>query len=215
MLYILAFLFLFSIGGFTGIMLGALSVDIHLHDTYYVVAHFHYVMMGGMVVAFLGGLHYWWPKIFGKMYSEFWARISCVLVFIGFNMTFLPQFIMGSQGMPRRYYNYIDQFQPFHQFSTIGAYVMGVAFLIMFGYLLHSLLRGKRAPSNPWGSRALEWQTSSPPPLHNFEHTPVIINGPYDYHKPMSEFQLGVAHSHNGHHAEDQVGVSESNPEKA
>lgn len=215
MLYAMVFLFLFSIGGFTGIMLGALSVDIHLHDTYYVVAHFHYVMMGGMVMAFLGGLHYWWPKMFGKMYSEFWAKISCALLFIGFNMTFLPQFIMGSQGMPRRYYNYIDQFQPFHQFSTLGSYVLGVGFLIMFGYLLHSLLRGKQAPSNPWGSRALEWQVSSPAPLHNFEHTPVIINGPYDYHKPMSEFQLGVAHSHNGHHTEDPSNVSETAPEKA
>ncbi|MDZ7718864.1 MAG: cytochrome c oxidase subunit I [Balneolaceae bacterium] len=217
MLYIMIFLFLFSIGGFTGIMLGALSVDIHLHDTYYVVAHFHYVMMGGMVMAFLGGLHYWWPKMFGKMYSEFWGKIVAAIIFVGFNMTFLPQFIMGSQGMPRRYFNYIDQFQPFHQFSTMGAYVMGVGFLIMAAYLLHSLLRGEKAPSNPWNSRALEWQASSPPDLHNFEHTPVIINGPYDYHKPMSEFQLGIATSHNGHghHAEEHVDVAETEKEKA
>jgi len=199
MLYALVFLFLFTIGGFTGIMLGALSVDIHLHDTYYVVAHFHYVMMGGMVMAFLAGLHYWWPKFTGKMYSDFWAKITCGILFIGFNMTFLPQFIMGSQGMPRRYYNYIDQFQPFHQFSTIGSYVLGVGFVIMAFYLAHSLLKGRQAAANPWGSRALEWQVSSPAPPHNFEHTPVIINGPYDYHKPMSEFQLGVAGSHNGH----------------
>jgi cytochrome c oxidase subunit 1 len=199
MIYTMIFLFLFSIGGFTGIMLGALSVDVHLHDTYYVVAHFHYVMMGGMVMAFLSGLHYWWPKMFGKMYNEFYAKISAGFIFVGFNMTFLPQFIMGSQGMPRRYFNYIDQFQPFHQFSTMGAYVMGIGFLIMAGYLLHSLLRGEKAPSNPWNSRALEWQTSSPPDLHNFTYTPVIINGPYDYHKPMSEFQLGIATSHNGH----------------
>jgi cytochrome c oxidase subunit 1 len=215
MIYCMVFLFLFTIGGFTGIMLGALSVDIHLHDTYYVVAHFHYVMMGGMVMAFLGGLHYWWPKIFGKMYSEFWARISCGLIFIGFNMAFLPQFIMGSQGMPRRYYNYIDQFQAFHQFSTVGAYILGVGFVIMFFYLLHSLRKGEKASSNPWGSRAMEWQTSSPPPLHNFEHTPVIINGPYDYHKPMSEFQLGVATKHNGHHAEEPVDTTETVTEKA
>jgi cytochrome c oxidase subunit I len=210
MLYIMIFLFLFTIGGFTGIMLGALSVDIHLHDTYYVVAHFHYVMVGGMVMAFLGGIHYWWPKMFGKMYSEIWARIAAVFIFIGFNMTFLPQFIMGSQGMPRRYFNYIEQFQPFHQTSTVGAYIMGVGFLIIAFYLIHSLIKGKRAGSNPWGSRALEWQTASPPPLHNFEHVPVIINGPYDYHKPMSEFQLGVASSHNGHHAEETVNVPES-----
>lgn len=214
MLYAMIFLFLFTIGGFTGIMLGALAVDIHLHDTYYVVAHFHYVMMGGMVMAFLAGLHYWWPKMFGKMYSEFWGRISCTLLFIGFNMTFLPQFVMGSQGMPRRYYNYIDQYQSFHQFSTLGSYVMAVGFLIMAGYLVHSLIKGKRASSNPWGSRSLEWQTSSPAPLHNFEHVPVIINGPYDYHKPMSEFQLGVAASHNGHHTEKVVDVPEPKIEK-
>jgi len=215
MLYAMVFLFLFTIGGFTGIMLGALSVDIHLHDTYYVVAHFHYVMMGGMVMAFLAGLHYWWPKMFGKMYSEFWAKISLVLLFIGFNMTFLPQFVMGAQGMPRRYFNYIDQFQSFHQFSTIGAYVMGVAFVLMAGYMLHSLLKGKPASANPWGSRALEWQTSSPPDLHNFHHTPVVINGPYDYHKPMSEFQLGIATSHNGHHTGETVSVSKTEQEQA
>ncbi|MFU8811527.1 MAG: cytochrome c oxidase subunit I [Balneolaceae bacterium] len=205
MLYAMVFLFLFTIGGFTGIMLGALSVDIHLHDTYYVVAHFHYVMMGGMVMALLAGVHYWWPKMFGKMYSELWARVSCIIIFIGFNTTFLPQFVMGSQGMPRRYFNYIDQFQPFHQLSTLGAYIMLVGFLIMAGYMLHSLIKGKKASANPWGSRAMEWQTASPAPQHNFEHTPVIINGPYDYHKPMSEFQLGIAHSHNGHHAHEPV----------
>jgi cytochrome c oxidase subunit I len=216
MLYAMIFLFLFTIGGFTGIMLGALAVDIHLHDTYYVVAHFHYVMMGGMVMAFLAGLHYWWPKMFGKMYSEYWAKITAAILFVGFNMTFLPQFVMGSQGMPRRYFNYIDQFQGFHQFSTYGSYVIGVAFVMMFIYLMHSLLKGERAPANPWGSRALEWQVSSPAPLHNFEHTPVIINGPYDYHKPMSEFQLGVAGSHhNGHPHDDAVGVAETKKEKA
>lgn len=215
MLYILSFLFLFTIGGFTGIMLGALSVDVHLHDTYYVVAHFHYVMMGGMVMAFLGGLHYWWPKMFGKMYNEFLAKIACGIIFIGFNTTFLPQFIMGSQGMPRRYFNYIDQFQTFHQFSTIGAYIMAVGFAIMAGYLFQSLWSGKKAPSNPWGSRALEWQTSSPAPLHNFDYTPVIIHGPYDYHKPMSEFQLGIATPHNGHHTGEPVDVIKPEQEKA
>ncbi|MEX2573368.1 MAG: cytochrome c oxidase subunit I [Balneolaceae bacterium] len=199
MLYAMSFLFLFSIGGFTGIMVGALAVDIHLHDTYYVVAHFHYVMMGGMVMAFIGGLHYWWPKIFGKMYNETLGRIVCVTLFIGFNMTFLPQFVMGSLGMPRRYFNYLEQYQAFHQFSTIGSYVMAVGFFTMAGYLIYSLRKGKRAPSNPWGSRALEWQATSPPALHNYDHTPVIIHGPYDYHRPMQEFQLGIADSHNGH----------------
>ncbi|PWN07340.1 cytochrome c oxidase subunit I [Rhodohalobacter mucosus] len=210
MVYAIIFLFLFMIGGFTGIMLGSLAVDIHLHDTYYVVAHFHYVMMGGMVMAFLAGLHYWWPKMFGKMYNETIAKITAGIIFVGFNMTFLPQFVMGSQGMPRRYFNYIDQFQGFHVTSTIGSYIIGLGFTIMFFYLLHSLLKGRRASSNPWGSRAMEWQVSSPPPLHNFEHTPVVINGPYDYHKPMSEFQLGIASSHNGHHTHETADVHET-----
>lgn len=201
MIYVFIFLFLFSIGGFTGIMLGALSADIHLHDTYYVVAHFHYVMMGGTLIALLAGLHYWWPKMTGKMYNEFQAKIGAVLIFIGFNMTFLPQFIMGSQGMPRRYYNYIDQFTIFHQTSTIGSYILGVGFLLILFYLMKSLFSGEKAGSNPWGSRGLEWQATSPPDFHNFDHTPVIINGPYDYHKPMEEFQLGLADSHNGHDA--------------
>jgi cytochrome c oxidase subunit 1 len=200
MLYAMFFLFQFTIGGFTGIMLGALSVDIHLHDTYYVVAHFHYVMMGGMVFAFLAGLHYWWPKMFGKMYSEFWGKLTAILIGVGFNVTFFPQFIMGAQGMPRRYYNYIDQFQPFHVTSTIGSYIMGAGFLVMAGYLLYSLMKGRQAPSNPWGSRALEWQTASPAPAHNFNHTPVVLNGPYDYHKPMKEFQMGIADKPHAHH---------------
>lgn len=200
MIYVFVFLFLFSIGGFTGIMLGALSADIHLHDTYYVVAHFHYVMMGGTLIALLAGLHYWWPKMTGKMYNEFQAKIGAALIFIGFNMTFLPQFIMGSQGMPRRYYNYIDQFTIFHQTSTIGSYILGVGFLLIAYYLGKSLFSGERAGSNPWGSRGLEWQSTSPPDLHNFDHTPVVINGPYDYHRPMEEFQLGLAQSENDHH---------------
>ncbi|SMO44065.1 cytochrome c oxidase subunit I [Gracilimonas mengyeensis] len=204
MIYVFIFLFLFSIGGFTGIMLGSLAADIHLHDTYYVVAHFHYVMMGGTLIALLAGIHYWWPKMTGKMYNEFQAKIGAALIFIGFNMTFLPQFIMGSQGMPRRYYNYIDQFTIFHQTSTLGSYILGVGFLLIAWYLFRSLMSGEKAPSNPWGSRGLEWQATSPPDLHNFDHTPVVIHGPYDYHKPMEEFQLGLANSHNGHgHAED------------
>jgi len=200
MIYVFVFLFLFSIGGFTGIMLGALSADIHLHDTYYVVAHFHYVMMGGTLIALLAGLHYWWPKMTGKMYNEFQAKIGAALIFIGFNMTFLPQFIMGSQGMPRRYYNYIDQFTIFHQTSTIGSYILGVGFLLIAFYLAKSIFSGEKAGSNPWGSRGLEWQSTSPPDLHNFDHTPVVINGPYDYHRPMEEFQLGLAQSENDHH---------------
>lgn len=202
MIYVFIFLFLFSIGGFTGIMLGALSVDIHLHDTYYVVAHFHYVMMGGTLIALLAGLHFWWPKMTGKLYNEPLAKIASVFIFVGFNVTFLPQFVMGAQGMPRRYYNYVDQFTAFHQTSTIGSYILGVGFLIILYYLMHSLFKGAKSPANPWGSRGLEWQATSPPDFHNFDHTPVVINGPYDYHKPMEEFQLGLAVETNGHDPE-------------
>tara|TARA_B100001113_G_scaffold345782_1_gene335822 strand:+ start:568 stop:2172 length:1605 start_codon:yes stop_codon:yes gene_type:complete len=181
--YFLSFMFLFMIGGFTGVVLGTLSLDIHLHDTYFVVAHFHYVMMGGTVMAFLGGLHYWWPKMIGKMYSEFWANISCLLVFVGFNMVFFTQFILGAKGMPRRYYNYLDQFQPLHAFSTFGTWVLGLGFIVMLVYLVWSLFKGEEADANPWGGITLEWQTASPPPFENFEKLPVIEYDPYDYDK--------------------------------
>lgn len=199
MIYACIFLFLFTIGGVTGIMLGAVSVNVQLHDTYYVVAHFHYVMMGGTVMAFLGGLHFWWPKMTGKMYNEFWGKVAAIIIFIGFNLTFLPQFIMGSQGMPRRYYSYIEQFQTMHQASTIGSYVLGVGFLIIAAYLLHSMLKGEKAPSNPWGARTLDWMTSSPPAHHNFNYQPVVNNGPYDFHRPIEDFTLGVAEEHHEH----------------
>ncbi len=182
-LYFLAFIFLFSIGGFTGIMLAALSLDVYFHDTYFVVAHFHYVMMGGTVIAFLGGLHYWWPKMVGKMYNEFWAKIAAALIFVGFNMVFFTQFLLGSQGMPRRYYNYLDQFQPLHAFSTMGTWVLGLGFIVVFVYLVRSLVSGEKAPDNPWGALTLEWKTSSPPPVHNFEQIPAITGGPYDFGK--------------------------------
>ncbi|HEY8429725.1 MAG TPA: cytochrome c oxidase subunit I, partial [Sandaracinaceae bacterium] len=182
MLYALAFIVLFTIGGLTGLFLGTLSVNVHLHDTYFVVAHFHYVMVGGTVIGFLGGLHYWWPKIVGKMYDERLAKIAFAFVFIGFNMTFLTQFVLGSQGMPRRYYDYLDQFQPLHGFSSIGSYVLGVGFVIMGVMFVLSLLKGPKAPPNPWGSAAFEWRTASPPIEHNFHHTPVVDRGPYDYH---------------------------------
>ena len=181
MLYAMSFLFLFTIGGLTGIFLGALSVDVHLQDTYFVVAHFHYVMMGGAVMGLFGGLHYWWPKMFGKMYSEFWGRIAALLVFVGFNMTFFTQFIMGTHGMPRRYWTYPDTFTRLHGFSSVGAYVLGLGVLIMMIYLIHSLFKGKPAPANPWGALTLEWQTSSPPPTANFDKDPVVTHGPYDY----------------------------------
>jgi len=182
-LYFLAFIILFSIGGFTGVVLGVLSLDIHMHDTYFVVAHFHYVMMGGTVMAFLGGLHYWWPKMFGRMYSELGGVIACGLIFIGFNMVFFSQFFLGSKGMPRRYHNYLDQFQPLHAFSTFGSWVLGSGFVVMICYLLYSLFAGRKAPANPWGGITLEWQTSSPPPLENFDTVPIVKYGPYAYDK--------------------------------
>jgi cytochrome c oxidase subunit 1 len=187
MLYAISFLLLFTIGGLTGIFLGALSVDIHLHDTYFVVAHFHYVMMGGTVIAFLAGLYYWWPKMFGRMYNEKWAAIGCALVFIGFNMTFLTQFFMGSKGMPRRYYTYLDQFQPLHAFSTFGSWVLGLGLAIAAVNLFVSLRKKMDAPANPWGARTLEWDTQSPPIMHNFHETPVLAHGPYDFHAPVRE----------------------------
>ncbi len=190
MLYALSFLFLFTIGGLTGIFLGALSVDVHLHDTYFIVAHFHYVMMGGTVMAFLGGLHYWWPKIWGRMYSEKWAKISVALIFVGFNITFFTQFILGGQGMPRRYYNYLDQYQPLHAFSSVGSWILGLGFIIMAVYLIHAVFRGRIAGNNPWGALTLEWTTTSPPDPHNFEKTPAITHGMYDYDKVIIESTL-------------------------
>ncbi len=181
MLYGISFILLFAIGGLTGIFLGALSTDVHLTDTYFVVAHFHYVMMGGTVIAFIGGVHYWWPKITGRMYSEKWGRIACSLVFIGFNMTFLTQFFLGSKGMPRRYYNYLDQYQPLHAFSTFGSWVLGMGLFITAAYLLASLRKPMDAPDNPWGGTTMEWLTSSPPIEHNFEDQPVLEREPYDY----------------------------------
>jgi cytochrome c oxidase subunit 1 len=192
MLYAISFLLLFAIGGLTGIFLGTLSVDIMLHDTYFVVAHFHYVMMGGTVIAFLGGLHYWWPKIWGRMYSEKWARVSAVLLFIGFNLTFIPQFIMGSQGMPRRYWQYdnmidTDLFHFYHTLSTLGSWMIALSFIIMLIYLVYSIKNGKVAGSNPWGALTLEWQTPSPTPAHNFLEEPKITHGPYAYDKVEAE----------------------------
>jgi len=179
MCYALSFLFLFTIGGLTGLFLGALATDIHLHDTYFVVAHFHYVMMGGTLVAFVGGLFYWWPKMTGKMYNEFWGQISALIVFVAFNLTFFPQFVMGSRGMPRRYYNYLPEFQVYHVLSTIGAFLLGFGLLLAAIVLITSLFKGRKAPANPWGAATLEWQCSSPPPLANFEKTPTVGN-PYD-----------------------------------
>lgn len=174
MLYGLGFIFLFTIGGLTGLHLGTLNTDIHLHDTYFVVAHFHYVMMGSALIAMVGGLHHWWPKMFGRMYNERHGIIGFTLVFIGFNVTFFTQFMLGSHGMPRRYYDYPSEFQIYHVISTIGSYIMAAGFFWTLYLLVQSLFSGKIAPANPWGGRSLEWQCSSPPPHDNFKTTPSV-----------------------------------------
>ena len=186
MLYALSFLFLFAIGGLTGVFLGTLVVDVHLHDTYFIVAHFHYVMVGGTFMAFVGGMFYWWPKITGKMYNENLGRWSAVLVFLGFNMTFFVQFIMGSQGMPRRYYTYLEQFRMMHHISTLGSYLLGVGFLLAAICWIHSLFKGKPAPQNPWGARTFDFSHASSPPVEfNFTSQPRATHGPYDYDAPV------------------------------
>ncbi len=181
MLYALAFLFLFTIGGLTGLFLATLATDVHLHDTYFVVAHFHYVMMGGTVMGLLAGIHFWWPKMTGRVYNEFWGRMSCLFVFMGFNVTFLTQFVLGRDGMPRRYYDYLPQYTRLNVASTVGSWLIGIGFIIMAAYLIASLFKGQRAAANPWGAKTLEWQTGSPPPTGNFETAPQVTAGPYEY----------------------------------
>jgi len=181
MQYAISFLLIFTIGGLTGLFLAALSTDVHLHDTYFVVSHFHYVMAGSNLIALLAGIHYWWPKMFGRMYNETLASIGCVLVFLGFNATFLPQFVLGSRGMPRRYYNYLPEFQSLHVASTIGSWLLAAGLFLILAYLLASLRKPKTAVANPWGGRTLEWEAMSPPTMHNFDGQPVLKHGPYDY----------------------------------
>lgn len=181
MLYGLAFMGLFLIGGFTGLYLGALGLNVHLTDTYFVIGHFHYVMVGGQVIAYLGGLHYWWPKMTGKMYSEFWGRVAAMLIFVGFNLTFFPQLILGYLGMPRRYAAYPPEMQVLNIFSSAGASVLGVGLTMPVFYFIHSLIKGKPAPDNPWLLPGLEWRTSSPPPTENFDKPPVVTWEVYDF----------------------------------
>jgi len=183
MLYAFGFIGLFTIGGLTGLMLATLAIDVHVTRTYFVVAHFHYVMVGGMVFAYLGGLHYWWPKITGRMYPEAWARIAAAIIFVGFNLTFGPQFLLGYLGMPRRYHAYAPEFQPLNVLSSAGASILAVGYLIPFIYFMWSLKYGEKAGRNPWGAKGLEWETASPPPTFNFDHTPIVTEPAYAYAK--------------------------------
>jgi cytochrome c oxidase subunit 1 len=187
MLYVFGFIGLFTIGGLTGLFLATIAIDVHVTDTYFVVAHFHYVMVGGMVLAYMGGLHFWWPKITGRMYPEGWAKFSALLVFVGFNLTFFPQFIAGYLGQPRRYHAYAPEFQVYNVLSTAGATVLGVGYIIPFIYFMWSLKYGPLAGNNPWKAKGLEWETTSPPPTYNFEKTPVVTQDAYSYAGPDKE----------------------------
>ena len=181
MLYALGFIGLFIMGGLTGLFLAALAVDVHVHDTYFVVAHFHYIMVGGTVMAYMGGIHYWWPKITGRMYPEAWARFSAILIFVGFNLTFFPQYVLGYLGMPRRYHFYDESLQVLNVMSSAGASILAVGYFFPLTYLMWSLRYGRPAPPNPWGATGLEWQTPSPPPTENFEVTPIVTEEAYNF----------------------------------
>ena len=181
MLYALGFIGLFTLGGLTGLYVATLAVDVHVHDSYFVVAHFHYIMVGATVMAYLGGVHYWWPKITGRLYPEGWARFSAVLIFAGFNLTFFPQFLLGYLGMPRRYYAYAPEFQVLNVMSTAGASILALGYIFPLIYLLWSTRYGKSAPDNPWEAKGLEWTTTSPPPRENFYETPVVTEEAYAY----------------------------------
>jgi cytochrome c oxidase subunit 1 len=186
MLYAIGFIGLFTIGGLTGIFLAAMGLDVHVHDTYFIVAHFHYIMVGGAIMGYLGGLHFWWPKITGRLYPEAWGRVAALIVFAGFNLTFFPQFILGYMGMPRRYHAYPEEFQVLNVMSSAGASILGLGYLLPFAYLGWSMRYGRAASANPWGAKGLEWQAASPPLTENFQTQPVVREEAYEYaHAPQ------------------------------
>jgi cytochrome c oxidase subunit 1 len=190
MIYAIGFQGLFLVGGLTGLFLACMGTDVHLTATYFIVAHFHYVMVGGTIMGFMGALHFWWPKMTGRMYSESIAKWNSLLVFIGFNLTFFPQFVMGWMGMPRRYhyYYFAPEYQPYHIMSTLGASALAVGFAVPFFYLVKSLFTGAKASDNPWNAHGLEWQTSSPPPTENFTYKVIVTDDVYDY-DPVGEHE--------------------------
>jgi cytochrome c oxidase subunit 1 len=181
MLFALGFIALFTMGGLTGLFLASLGLNMHVHDTYFVIAHFHFIMVGGMVMAYMGGLHYWWPKMTGRMYSEWWSKLAALLIFVGFILTFLPQFVLGYLGMPRRYAIYPPEYQVLNVMSSAGASILAVGYVLPLAYLIGSLFGKSVAGPNPWGATGLEWQTASPPPTYNFEETPIVTQQPYEY----------------------------------
>jgi cytochrome c oxidase subunit 1 len=190
MLYALGFIGLFTMGGLTGLFLASLAVDVHLHDTYFVIAHFHYIMVGGAVMGYLGGIHFWWPKISGRLYPDGWARFAALVIFVGFNLTFFPQYVLGYLGMPRRYAIYPEEFQVLNVMSSAGASILGVGYVIPLIYLIWSMRYGPVAGPNPWGAKGLEWETDSPPPTENFEKTPVVTEEAYAYGSQKPEAQI-------------------------
>jgi cytochrome c oxidase subunit 1 len=196
MIYAIGFIGLFTIGGLTGLFLATLSTDVHLHDTYFVVAHFHYIMVGGAIMGYLGGIHFWWPKISGRLYPEGWARFAALVIFIGFNLTFFPQFMVGYLGMPRRYHFYPDEFQVLNVMSSAGASILAVGYAIPLVYLVWSLRYGPAAGPNPWQAKGLEWETASPPPTFNFDKTPTVTEDAYEYYpqRELPEGQVVRAH---------------------
>ena len=187
MLYAYGFMGLFAIGGLTGLFLATLGLDVHMHDTYFVVAHFHYIMVGGAIMGYMGGLHFWWPKMTGRMYSEFFSRVSAIMVFVGFNITFFPQFVVGYLGMPRRYHSYPDEMQVLNVMSSAGATVLGLGYVLPVIYFLYSLNYGRVAGPNPWGASGLEWQTQSPPLTENFIEVPIVDREPYEYEQVVAK----------------------------
>jgi len=190
MLYALAFIGLFTIGGMTGLFLASLGFDVHVTDSYFVIAHFHYIMVGGMVTAFMGGIHFWWPKISGRMYPEGWGKVAAAIMFIGFNLTFFPQFVLGYLGMNRRYWEYAQQFQVLNVLSSAGASILGIAYLLPLGYFAWSLRWGAPAGNNPWNAAGLEWTTPSPPARDNFDETPVVTFEAYDYEHLPKDIEI-------------------------
>ena len=189
LIYICGFLFFIVFGGMTGIAVATVSLDVHWHDTYFVIAHFHFIMVGAVIMAFLIALHYWFPKMFGRMYHEGWGMVAASLIVLGFNATFIPQFLLGNAGMPRRYYMYPERFQALNVASTAGASLLAFGFIIILVYLIYALVRGKVAGDNPWDSRGYEWNTSSPPPKHNFDQTPIITQDSHMYQEPGEEVE--------------------------